>query len=121
MTAYNTLFKCIFLACFALLTYLLLVEMPPSPQTSLYKDKLQHMVAFGGVTFWGLWAFASYQRWVVVGLVLFGGLMEVLQGLLTVTRQPSTLDWLADIVGILLAWWLVTTLQRWWNTRSGRI
>ena len=78
------------------------------------------MVAFGGVTFWGLWAFASY-RWVIVGLILFGGLMEVLQGLLTVTRQPSTLDWLADIVGILLAWWLVTTLQRWWNTRSGRI
>ncbi|MDP8566881.1 VanZ family protein [Methylophilus aquaticus] len=121
MTAYNTLFKCIFLACFVLLTYLLLIEMAPAPHASLYKDKLQHIVAFGGVAFWGVWAFANYQRWVLVGLILFGGLMEVLQGLLTVTRQPSVFDWLADIVGILLAWWLAAILKRWWKTRSGRI
>lgn len=115
MTNYNTLYKCIFTACLALLIYLLMIEMPPAPHASMYKDKVQHIVAFGGVTFWGLLAFAHHQRLTMIGLALFGGLMEVLQGLFTVTRQPSVFDWLADIVGILLAWWLLHRLQRWLN------
>jgi VanZ family protein len=55
----------------------------------------------------------------MLGLTVFGALMEVLQGVLTTTRQPSVFDWVADVVGILLAWGVVITWQRWWNGRRG--
>lgn len=116
---YNTLSKLVFIICFALLTYLLLMEMAPATEFSLYKDKLQHIVAFGGVTFWGLLAFQRFPKTTLFGLAVFGALMEVLQGLLTTTRQPSVYDWLADVVGILLAWGVAVMWLRWWNKRRG--
>ena len=116
---YNTLSKLVFIICFALLTYLLLMEMAPAKEVSLYKDKLQHIVAFGGVTFWGLLAFQRFPKATLFGLTVFGALMEVLQGLLTTTRQPSVYDWLADVVGILLAWAVAVMWLRWWSKRRG--
>lgn len=116
---YKNTYKFIFILCLAILTYLLLMEMAPAKEVPLYKDKLQHIVAFGGVTFWGLLAFQRYPRTVMLGLSVFGALMEVLQGLMTTTRQPSTYDWLADVLGILLAWVVVFLWLRWWNKRRG--
>lgn len=115
---YKNTYKFIFILCLAILTYLLLMEMAPAKEVSLYKDKLQHIVAFGGVTFWGLLAFQRYPRTVMLGLAVFGAAMEVLQ-LLTATRQPSVYDWLADVVGILLAWIVAVVWQRRWNNRRG--
>lgn len=116
---YKNIYTLIFIICLAVLSYLLLMEMAPAKEVSLYKDKLQHIVAFGGVTFWGLLAFQRYAKTVMVGLSVFGAVMEVLQGLLTTTRQPSVYDWLADMVGILLAWGVVVLCQRWWSQRRG--
>lgn len=104
---YQTLFKWIFMVCLVILTYLLLIEMTPSPDASIYKDKLQHAVAFAGLAFWGLLAYQSRTHSILMGLAVFGALMEVLQGILTTTRQSSFYDWLADIVGLVLAWLLV--------------
>lgn len=116
---FKNTYKLVFLVCFALLTYLLLMEMAPSNNGSVYKDKLQHIAAFGGVAFWGLLAFQRYPKMVMLGLAVFGALMEILQGVLTTTRQASTYDWLADLVGILLAWIVVVLWQRGWNKRRG--
>lgn len=113
------MFKIIFIICFGILSYLLLMEMAPTPDAAGYKDKLQHILAFGGITFWGLLAFKQYLKTVLLGLTFFGGLMEVLQGLLTTTRQASVYDWLADVVGIVLAWVLVSILRRWRSVRRG--
>lgn len=110
---YNVLWKVLFVSLFLLLTYLLLIEMAPAPHPSAYKDKVQHVIAFGGVTFWGLMAFPTHARLIMWALALFGGLMEVLQGILTTTRQPSVYDWIADVVGILLAWLVLMLWQRW--------
>ena len=95
------------------------MEMPPSNDGSLYKDKIQHIIAFGGVTFWGLMASRKHWLSIVIGLTVFGALMEVLQGILTTTRQPSIYDWFADLVGIVLAWIVVLLLQRWWKKSHG--
>lgn len=114
---YKNTYKFIFILCLVILTYLLLMEMAPAKEVSLYKDKLQHIVAFGGVTFWGLLAFRRHSKTIMLGLAMLGALMEVLQGLLTTTRQPSVYDWLADLVGILLAWVMLLVWQRWWNKR----
>jgi VanZ family protein len=118
---YKTMFKLIFIVCSAILTYLLLMEMAPSNDGCIYKDKIQHIVAFGGVTFWGLLAFQSHRMAIVLGVTFFGALMEVLQGIFTTTRQPSIYDWYADLVGVALAWVVVTLLLKWWNKRHGRI
>ncbi|WP_325241934.1 hypothetical protein [Methylophilus sp.] len=111
----------IFIACFTILTYLLLIEMPPSNDGSIYKDKIEHIIAFGGVMFWGLMAFPMHKRAMLLGLTVFGGLMEVLQGVLTTTRQPSVYDWFADLVGIALAWFVFILLESWWKKRHGRV
>ncbi|BEV08659.1 MULTISPECIES: hypothetical protein [unclassified Methylophilus] len=116
---FSLIAKIIFIACLALLTYLLLIEMAPAEQRFPYLDKIQHIVAFGGVTFWAGLAYPARQQWLMLGLLIYGGLMEVLQGLLTVTRQPSVYDWLADSVGILLAWGVVILCLRWWQHRRG--
>ena len=50
----------------------------------------------------GLLAFAKHGKTLVVGLICYGGLMEVLQSLLTTTRHGEWLDWLTDGVGILV-------------------
>jgi|GEM_PF-366317 len=118
---YKTIPQLIFILCFSLLTYLLLMEMAPATDGSLYKDKIQHVIAFGGVAFWGLLAIPGYPKATLFGLTVFGAVMEVLQGILTTTRQPSVYDWLADVVGILLAWGVAVLWQRWWNTRRGRV
>jgi VanZ family protein len=116
---YHTISRLIFISCFALLTYLLLMEMAPTNDGSIYKDKIQHVIAFGGVTFWGLLAFQHFPKTTLLGLTAFGALMEVLQGILTTTRQPSVYDWLADVVGILLAWGIAMMWLRWWQGRRG--
>lgn len=116
---YTKISTLIFSICFVILTYLLLMEMPPANNVSPYKDKIEHIIAFGGVTFWGLMAFPARRMLIVLGLTMFGAVMEVLQGLLTTTRQPSVYDWLADIVGIILAWTIVSLLVNWWKKRHG--
>jgi VanZ family protein len=116
---YKKSFTLAFIACFTILTYLLLMEMPPSNDGSIYKDKIQHVIAFGGVTFWGLLAFQAHRMAITLGIALFGALMEVLQGVFTTTRQPSIYDWYADLVGIALAWMVLFVVLHWWRKRYG--
>ncbi|KPF61796.1 hypothetical protein [Porphyrobacter sp. AAP60] len=68
-------------------------------------DKLLHVIAF--VVLAGLAAFA-YPRlrlvFIFAGLAVFGGAIEVVQGIPQVGREPSWADWLADVgaAGVVL-------------------
>lgn len=115
----NTFAFVVFVVCMLILTYLLLMELPPSPHPSLYKDKCQHLVAFAGVTFWGLMAFGWTARGLCGWLLGYGALMEALQTWLTLSRQASVFDWLADGLGVLLAWQVVQSVRRWRSKRYG--
>lgn len=103
------------------LTYLLLVEMAPAIHKIPYWDKLQHIVAFAGVSLFGVLAFEQQAKKVLLALSVYGALMEVLQGLLTTSRQPSVLDWLADNIGIVLSGWATLHFLQWLKQRHGRI
>ncbi len=85
----------------AIVTLLMLVELPPKQGGWPYWDKVQHMGVFLIMTIVGFFAYPSKKWWVVMHLAVFGAFMEVLQGWLTITRQASVYDWLADVVGIL--------------------
>ncbi|MEO0617250.1 MAG: hypothetical protein AAFY69_14065 [Pseudomonadota bacterium] len=67
-------------------------------------DKAAHIIGFFGATMW----FAGvYQRsrWlhVAAGMMLFGVLTELAQGLLTRSRSADPMDFVADAGGVLLA------------------
>ena len=84
-----------------IVTYLLLIELKPTPQT-WPKDKLQHVIVFVLLTYLGSKAYSKYGLYVGLGLASYGGLMELLQTAFTHTRTGNIADWLADLAGILL-------------------
>jgi VanZ family protein len=67
-------------------------------------DKLEHAVAFGGMTFW----FGSLVRprqypLIALLMLLFGGGIEVAQGAMGLGRDADIMDFVADSVGLSVA------------------
>ena len=101
----------------ALTVLSILFLLPPHylvPDIFDWWDKLQHSLAFGLLTILGLLAYArgkkQLQRQVhriVIAMVLYGALIEVLQSL-SGWRYGELGDWVADVVGVLLAWVVFT-------------
>ena len=92
----------LFWCVLALVTYLMLIELPPKHGGWPYWDKVQHLLVFMLLT---TLAFLAYRkvRWLsVVLLILYGAIVEWLQVALTLTRMASFGDWLADVAGVLL-------------------
>ena len=60
-------------------------------------DKVQHIIAFATLATLAAWAYrrTSLIR-IVVGLSLFGALIEVLQAIPMLHRDSDVLDWIAD-------------------------
>ena len=85
-----------------LATVLLLMPSYAVPKAFDFYDKAQHGLMFATLTVAGLLAYPQRVKVVVWGLVAYGGLMEVLQSLLTTTRHGDWFDWLADSVGIAM-------------------
>jgi VanZ family protein len=89
----------------------------PGPEFTL-KDKLWHLLAFGGVSglsarvlgHWGRAARPAARDAALLGAGL-GGLLELLQGL-TAYRSPDWADFLADSIGAGLAYLLLRLLAR---------
>ncbi len=99
-----------FVFCFGLVlaTVLLLIPSYAVPKAFDFYDKAQHVLLFASLAMAGLSAYPQRVKTAVWGLVFYGGLMEVLQSLLTTTRHGDWIDWLADSVGIAVglgAYW----------------
>jgi VanZ family protein len=92
----------VFAVLVAIVTVLLLIELPPKQGGWPYWDKVQHIAVFCAMTMTGYLAYPRRKLRVAASLTAFGGLMEILQGLLTITREASVFDWMADVVGIVL-------------------
>ena len=93
---------CVFGFGLVLATVLLLMPSYAVPKAFDFYDKAQHGLMFSALTMAGLLAYPKRIKMVVGGLVFYGGLMEVLQSLLTTTRHGDWFDWLADSVGIAM-------------------
>jgi len=91
----------------AVLAWLSLTPAPPVLDTGFLDwDKLQHAGAYSLLTLLAGRAFVSFPLtaknrwwWAVIAAVLFGGLMEIAQGLYTQTRAAELGDLVADIAG----------------------
>jgi len=78
-------------------------------------DKLQHIMGFVILTISGLLAFPRSDKvMLALGLLAYGGLIEVLQSF-TETRHAEWADLGADALGILLAYGLML----WGGRRQG--
>jgi len=64
-------------------------------------DKLQHIFAFFCLSILGIMAYSKFIDNIVIGLFLYGGLIEIFQWL-TGWRSGDLVDWLADVFGILV-------------------
>ena len=67
------------------------------------RDKVIHLAGYAVLMFW--WAqLVTRERWkLAIAVVLFGGAIELLQGL-TPDRDPDIFDALANTGGVLLGW-----------------
>ena len=116
----KTIYVFLFWGLIVATTYLLLIEVKPVPQT-WPKDKLQHALVFALLTYLGIKANPKYVLNVCLGLVFYGGLLEVLQSQLTQTRTGSYADWLADLVGISLGYCAFNILKNTQQNKHERI
>lgn len=73
------------------------------PQAMNLWDKAQHALSFGWLALVGLWAYPRHVLPVVVGLLVWGAAIEVMQSA-TGWRYGDVIDWIADAVGVLAAW-----------------
>jgi VanZ family protein len=67
-------------------------------------DKLEHALAFGGMTLW-FGGLTRRSRWPVIAILMliFGGAIEILQGAMKLGRDEDIMDFVADSVGISVA------------------
>jgi VanZ family protein len=84
-------------------------------------DKLEHAFAYLVLMAWfgGLSPRAAH-RWIALGLLVLGGLIEVAQGL-SGYRTADARDLLADAVGIALGWALARSWAPAWFARVERL
>jgi VanZ family protein len=82
------------------------VELLPRQAATIW-DKGQHVFGFAWLAAIGLQAYAQMQRTVLLGLLVYGGVIELLQAA-TGWRYGEWLDFLADGIGVLIgaAIWL---------------
>lgn len=72
----------------------------PVPGTGL--DKVKHVLAFFCLATLGSLGWPGNHRARVLGLLLLGAAIELLQGAQLIGRHTTWLDWLSDLVGVLL-------------------
>jgi len=87
-----------FVAC-GVLFYMCLVPHPPTPDIS-NADKVEHFVAYLLLGTWFGGILAPYYGRVLVGLIVFGGVIEVVQSL-SGYRDGDWYDLAADALGVL--------------------
>lgn len=64
-------------------------------------DKIDHFAAFAVLMIVGQFAFpAKYHLWVGLGLICFGGAIELLQAIPSLGRSPDWIDWLVEVAAI---------------------
>jgi VanZ family protein len=115
ITSISAIAKFGFWATFLVLTYLFLVpQQYLAPEIFDWWDKLQHSLAFGVLTILALIAYGLNQtkvRRATFALGTYGALIEVLQSL-SGWRYGEFRDWLADLLGVVIAWGVFIYLHK---------
>jgi len=105
----------IFWAC--LMTVLFLSLMPPEPSMPTTGwDKTNHLLAFAVLFILGRQAYPGRNAAVLLGLLFYGGLIEVLQSF-TPDHFAELGDLIADGLGLIIGWGLVVLFGK--SDRTG--
>jgi len=105
----------------AFITYSTLAPAQYVPDIHLW-DKLEHATAFFGLTLWfgGLIRYRRYPL-LALSMVIFGAAIEVAQGTMGFGRDMDVWDWVADCVGIAVAFFLLGIGLRHWASFLERL
>lgn len=89
----------------ALVAYLSLMPNPPEPFQFHMVDKVEHGIAYAGMSWWFCQIYQSVKSrfWVCAALLAYGVLIEILQGM-TGYRYFEYADMLADSIGVVVGW-----------------
>lgn len=91
---------------YALLAAVLVVSLMPSEHLPQGNDKIHHLVTYAILAAWSFIVFQARipksRARIAVGLILFGGFIELLQGL-TGYRYAEWADVLANSTGVFIA------------------
>lgn len=96
-------------ACFAFV----MAVLPHPPQVpGEPNDKVQHIIAFATLALLGSFAYprTTLLR-LLIGLSLFGALIEVVQAIPALHRDSDPLDWMADTIAVIV----VLVIVRCWR------
>ena len=109
------LLRSAFLAALLAVTAVSLTPQPDLPEIELW-DKWQHVAAYAVLALLAASVFeGQHARWtIVVGLVLWGGVLELGQ-LLVPDRSSDWLDAGANVAGVLLGVTLAQLAKRAWK------
>jgi VanZ family protein len=113
------------LACGLLTIWLSFGITPPGSEAFPGADKVEHGIAYFLTTsflflaaIWrpgrGYGPLARVEVWLAVAVVLAGGLVEILQGAYTTDRQADVLDWLVEIIAVVV----VVAVNRAWRVHN---
>ena len=94
-----------------LLVGLVLALLPPQAVPPTGWDKANHAIAFALLAVLGFAAYPARTAGVLLGLLAYGALIELLQGL-TAYRSAEALDVVADGVGLVFGWTLMRLSSR---------
>lgn len=86
---------------FPALAVVLWGELAPGTGLNLW-DKLEHFLAYFGLAGLATVALGRRAPWAALGLIVLGGLLEILQGF--TGRDPSFADELANTIGVMAGW-----------------
>jgi VanZ family protein len=93
-----------FWLCALAVLVLSLVPVAPELPTTGW-DKSNHFLGFASLAFLGLPSYPRHRIFVLGGLILYGGLIEVLQSL-TTYRLAEWGDLLADAIGVAIGYYI---------------
>jgi VanZ family protein len=116
MMTNNKLWKTTFWALVLATLWLSLVPAEHIPSAFNFWDKAQHALGFAALAYCGLAGYARRTSRVVLGLVVFGMAIEVLQHL-SGWRHGDWLDWVADCAGLSMGWLVRAGSIRWTKQR----
>lgn len=98
--AVRTLLRLLFLLALPAVFWLALMPVPEVAKLFSWQDKVEHALLFAGLALLGWLAWPNRPWLIVIGLLAYGGAMEVAQSL-TTHRMGDPWDWLADAIGLL--------------------
>jgi VanZ family protein len=111
----NTFWKWAFWTCAVVVLVLSLAPAAPELPTTGW-DKSNHFLGFITLAVLGLQGYPKRGSALFAGLLLFGGLIEILQSF-TTYRLAEWIDWFADGIGVTAGYALDLTRRRFSSLR----